>query len=90
MWRGRLQQSVDLHLVNCDAAVRADIAARSTPDAFIGIGCVSIMVTLVVYLFRLERQDVGRARDYAKVTPFASLGIDDNSTSDFRHNDYLF
>jgi hypothetical protein len=48
------------------------------------------MVTLVVYLFRLERQDVGRTRDYAKVTPFASLGIDDNSTSDFRHNDYLF
>jgi len=77
--------SIGFHAIDGKTAVRTDVAAVGTANAFIRMLHIDIMISTVVYLAWLQFQHTGRTGYHAEVTPFAPFPVHLYITLYFRH-----
>ena len=68
-----------------DTSVGTDGSTCGTSDAFVSVLVCYEMIPPVIDFFGLELEHIARTSDNAKVTSFASLSVDVNSSYDFCH-----
>ena len=71
------------YTVNFDARIGTHCGTCRTSDASIGIGSEGIVIATVIDLFRLQKENIGRTCNHAKVASFASLPIDGHRSINF-------